>query len=448
MRYPLLREGAGRCSASGVRGQSASMTRTKSLPVVMPRVAGQRWACHACAYCCRELVVSLSAEDRERIDRGGWRERLGVEPYVRLGRKWVLNKTPDGACVFLDPENRCRLHAEFGEEAKPLDCRRYPFTFRPVGGTWRVGLRFDCPSMARSQGEPIRQSVSWLRALAPIAPPEKKMCGEDRARLPGGRRAQPEEIDVLVDRFLRWIGREDVPIRRRMIGAARMTGTLAAARFKKVRGSRFRELLDLLFGVIEREAEKDPRPPAPRQKAMLRQFVFAHAESVSFHEMRRGLGFRLARRFRQLTDARRFRQGRGIVPPLPGATGSTSFETVERVRFPKDDTLVDDLCRRYLTVRLESRTVFGSGFHGWPVVAGLGALWLTVAAAGWLARWHAACAGRDLCISHDFVAAMGRIDAAATHLPAAGSSAERLRVSYLQEDDGIARLISVYGPPG
>ncbi|MEK7731530.1 MAG: hypothetical protein AAB363_06705, partial [Planctomycetota bacterium] len=49
-----------------------------------------------------------------------------------------------------------------------------------------------------------------------------------------------------------------------------------------------------------------------------------------------------------------------------------------------------DLVRRYLSARIEGRTVFGGGFYGWSVFAGLGALWLSTAAAGWLARYHAA----------------------------------------------------------
>lgn len=34
---------------------------------------------------------------------------------------------PDGRCIFLSDERRCRLHARWGPHAKPLPCRMFPF---------------------------------------------------------------------------------------------------------------------------------------------------------------------------------------------------------------------------------------------------------------------------------------------------------------------------------
>ena len=71
------------------------------LPLVMPSVPDQRWDCHSCTRCCRELVGDLRDEDRRKIDAQRWADRLGIAPYVSVGRKWALNKRDDGACVFL-----------------------------------------------------------------------------------------------------------------------------------------------------------------------------------------------------------------------------------------------------------------------------------------------------------------------------------------------------------
>ena len=46
-----------------------------------------------------------------------------------------LGHLADGACVFLDPAGRCRIHAKFGEAAKPLACRLYPLVIHPAGKT-------------------------------------------------------------------------------------------------------------------------------------------------------------------------------------------------------------------------------------------------------------------------------------------------------------------------
>src|SRR5207302_635344 len=79
--------------------------------------------------------------------------------FVRHGPWWArryrLNHRGDGSCIFLSKEGRCRIHERFGAEAKPLACRIYPFMLIPAGGRWRVGLRFACPSAAKSEGRPL-----------------------------------------------------------------------------------------------------------------------------------------------------------------------------------------------------------------------------------------------------------------------------------------------------
>ena len=48
-------------------------------------------------------------------------------------RRYRLGHQADGACVFLDERGLCRIHAKFGEQAKPLACRIYPYAFHPAG---------------------------------------------------------------------------------------------------------------------------------------------------------------------------------------------------------------------------------------------------------------------------------------------------------------------------
>jgi hypothetical protein len=61
-----------------------------TLPVLMPAVPGQRWACHSCGNCCRSLTGHLFEEERRRLDAQRWEPILGVPPYVRLGQGFVL----------------------------------------------------------------------------------------------------------------------------------------------------------------------------------------------------------------------------------------------------------------------------------------------------------------------------------------------------------------------
>jgi lysine-N-methylase len=130
----------------------------RHLPVV------QNWDCQGCSNCCREYHISVTAEERGRIQEQGWEQdpEIGQVPlFVGSGPPWArryrLNQRGDGACVFLSSEGRCRIHERFGAAAKPFPCRLYPFLLIPAGDHWRVGLRYACPAAAGNQGRPLRE---------------------------------------------------------------------------------------------------------------------------------------------------------------------------------------------------------------------------------------------------------------------------------------------------
>ena len=415
------------------------MSATHHLPVLIPNVPEQRWSCHSCGNCCRTLVGHLFDDERERLEQQGWAKKLGVAPAVRVGRGYVLNKQPDGACVFLDADNRCRIHAELGEDAKPLACRIFPFSVRPVADGWQATLRFDCPSVVESKGAPLSQHRPLLKELT------ARMGGTHHAKetvdLKRGVRADEAELEAVTRGFVRWFKRDELTVAQRLLGAARLTTTLEAANLKRVRGERFVELLDLLIEALPTECVSPPEPAAPRARGLLRQLAFAHAEHVTLDEMRSAFS-RLRRRWKQFRAAGQFRKGRGDVPALPGISGEVGFEAVEAVDpKPGDCARVGELLLRYLAARLEGRSVFGAGYYGWSVVNGLSAMFLSIASAGWIARYIAAADGRTMFGFDDVGPALGIVDRAATRLPALGAVTERARIAYVIRDDGIARLL-------
>lgn len=423
------------------------MSGEKPLPVLMPHWPQQRWSCHSCGNCCRTLVGHLFADECARIDAQGWETELDVAPYLKTVFGGELNKRADGACVFLDADNRCRMHSKFGEAAKPIACRIFPFAVRPVRQGWQASFRFDCPSAAASQGVPLshhRPLLDELTArLAHDAPDD-----DDVADLqPGGPRATRDEMEALEQRLGLWWEAPALSPADRLIGAARVTAQLERAALEKVRGKRLVELVDLLFGAAMTELRTPPAPPTEKQRGMLRQLCFAHAEHVTLAERHGSLMGKLRRRCTQLAASRRFRRGEGTAPPLPDLGGGAAFAEIESVRAAHADAArMEDLLGRYVSARLLGRTVCGAGYYGWPVTSGLAALWLSVAAAGWLARFAAAGRGREEMVFDDFALALGAVDRAAGRLPSLGSSAERVRIKYLQWDDGVARLIGHYDP--
>src|ERR1700733_8286009 len=125
--------------------------------------AGQNWSCHSCGNCCRNhMVVPLSPKEKERLEQQHWTAAEGVDPSKMIVaglNQYRLGHQADGACVFLDASKRCRIHAKFGEAAKPLAGRLYPLVIYPAGKKVLVGLRFSCPSAAANLGKPLSEQA-------------------------------------------------------------------------------------------------------------------------------------------------------------------------------------------------------------------------------------------------------------------------------------------------
>ena len=108
-----------------------------------------------------------------------------------LGNEYRLAHKADGSCVFLAADGMCRIHQEFGFDAKPLVCRMFPLQIVPRENVAYVTVRRACPSAAADQGRPVADHLEFARKLArerklvespPHPPPIKP--GEQRARGP------------------------------------------------------------------------------------------------------------------------------------------------------------------------------------------------------------------------------------------------------------------------
>ncbi len=411
------------------------------LPVVAPTVADQCWDCHSCTRCCRELVVHLTDADRRRIDDQGWTDRLDARPYVRLGRQWALNKRGDGACVFLADDGKCRIHTAYGYPAKPLACRLYPFSLAAIDGAWRVAWRFDCPSMTRARGRPIAEHRPTLARLCrELSAPHTDTGGS--VLLKRKRPATSAEVDTLVDHADAWLSDEQNSLHETLVGLIHLVQTLDAANVSAVRDDRFLELVQLLAAELPSAVKSYPTDdPTPRQQALFRQHVFAHTECLTLDEFR-STRTRIARRFRQLRSSRAFRLGHGPVPLPADPAGVVRFDEVARIAPAVADGIeVAAIVRRFLRMRVLSRHHFGRPYNDWPALDGLRALCASTAVVGWLAR-HAACrrGGAEIAVE-DLVTALAGVDGALARPTALATAAERLRLAYLAQNQGLARLI-------
>ena len=124
----------------------------------------QNWDCHVCGSCCKEYLVTVTDEERRRIEAQGWDKdpEIGDLPlFSKSGPWWArrshLTHRGDGSCIFLTAQGRCRIHERFGYAAKPLPCRLFPFLLVPAGDYWRVGVRFAWPSAAANKGRSVTE---------------------------------------------------------------------------------------------------------------------------------------------------------------------------------------------------------------------------------------------------------------------------------------------------
>ncbi len=411
----------------------------------MPEIAEQHYDCHGCTNCCRDLVVHITDADRKRIDKFDWANRLGIPPYVRLGGEWVLNHRAGGGCVFLTEAGRCAIHAEFGADEKPLACRIYPFTTTRSQGAEHVSLRFDCPSVASSKGGSLGSHRSVVTRLIQQWDDEGPGHPIGRSELANGIYMSDAEHRWAVKQIDEWL-KSDRPVFERARGLAHLASTLAQARLERVR-DRFEELLSILIQGLPIELEEVPdEPPAARQLALFREWVFAHLQYATFEDMQHGVFKRIRERFAQLADSKTMRRGVGRVPAFDGGESTPTFEQIEGVATaePAAADAVARLWIRYLRMRIEGAAAWGAGHGGHDFATGLGATALALPVAGWIARMMAARQGRAACTFDDWAAAIGRVDRTATRSPVLRGRIARLRLRYLADEGGIDRLLFRY----
>jgi len=143
------------------------------MPVRYEIPADVHYSCTMCGDCCRRFDVLLGPGERERVEALEWGDSgpaLGpgggtmpsANPAIRGGRQ--LARRADGACVFLGERNQCLIHERFGEDAKPLMCRMYPFAFYRFGDRVGVEVAFSCNAVSTDRGEDVARKVpEWVR---------------------------------------------------------------------------------------------------------------------------------------------------------------------------------------------------------------------------------------------------------------------------------------------
>jgi lysine-N-methylase len=365
----------------------------RPLPVV------QNWDCHQGGSCCQEYVVKITDEERRRIEAQGWdrdRDLGGFDPLRHVGPFWnrrtLLNHRPDGSCVFLNEQRRCRIHERFGYEAKPLPCRLFPFVLVPAGDHWAVGVRFACPSAAANLGRSVveyqPELVEFAAALAEregLKPRPQDGGALTAAPLLGSsQKVTWPDLHRVVGALLTILRARHEPLERRLRKCLTFVGELRQARLQGIEGARLTELLDVLRSVADAETPADPLSvPPPRAFGRLLFRLAAALFTRKDHGPNRGIARQ--GRIALLRAAWRCVRGTGPVPRTHAALPDTTFEKAEEPRGPLPPQ-AEEVLERYYAIKVSSLQFFGPTLYGMPFWEGFELLALTYPVIRWTTR--------------------------------------------------------------
>jgi lysine-N-methylase len=363
----------------------------RHLPVV------QNWDCHVCGTCCKEYLVTLTQEERRRIEAQGWDKdaEIGDLPILKKtgpwwARRYHLTHRSDGSCIFLTEQGRCRIHERFGYAAKPLPCRLFPFLLVPAGDHWRVGVRFACPSAAANKGRSVTEHEEALRRFAAeLAQREGVDLQPGNGGLPPPALQKRQRVDWQdLLRFMNAVStilrnRED-RMERRLRKCLALASLCRQSRFDEIRGGRLAEFLKIMVDSLDAEVPADPATLAP--PGWVGRILFRQAVAL-FTRKDHGPDRGIARqgRIALLLAAWRFALGRGQVPRLHNRLPEMTFAQVETPTGPLPDE-AEEVLERYFTTKVESLQFCGpTNFH-LPFWEGLEMLLLMGAVIFWVAR--------------------------------------------------------------
>lgn len=360
----------------------------------------QNWDCQGCTACCRQYHVSVTPEERARIEAQGWDKEpdlQGVPLFVRSGgwfsSSYRLNQRDGGACVFLGPDNRCRIHDKYGAAAKPLACRIYPYVLVPAGDHWKLGLRFACPSAAEDRGRPLADHLAEAREYAAVLE-QREATAAVAGPPPPLQKNQSvpwNDFGRIVTAVSKLLADPDDAVERRWRKVLFVVEMLRKTTFdgkgdakKAVTGGRLSELLHVLSLAAEDEAPADPSevpPPGWVGRTVFRPLAALYVRKDTGPDRGTAQSSAVGRLF----SAVQFARGKGHVPRTHAAVPEATFDVGEKpLGELSDKTTV--LLARWSRVKVESGQFCGPTNFGMAVWDGLESVAAAFAAAMWLAR--------------------------------------------------------------
>jgi len=134
------------------------------------------YTCQQSGACCRnDWLIGVEEAARTRLEAIDWTR---VSPPLPPGPKFrplpftlpggeqaTFARRPDGACVFLESDERCGIHTRLGARSKPQVCREFPYSFVDTPDGVAVGLSFACTAVRAHHGRALSEQEAEVREV-------------------------------------------------------------------------------------------------------------------------------------------------------------------------------------------------------------------------------------------------------------------------------------------
>jgi lysine-N-methylase len=409
-----------------------------SLPIVILNNE-EKWDCHQCGFCCRGSVIPLRREDVERLRSQKWHEHRDFvktkvmyrEPAV-VGRVRLAHQA-DGSCVFLDKSGLCRIHSEFGIEAKPTVCQTFPLQLIPLGSHVVLTTRRSCPSAGADLGQStttrkrfIQRLVDEKRLKSDALPPPLMKAGETRS----WKVLQP--VLALAGNLLSDIRYPPV---RRLTHVLQFASLLEAAKTRRLNDA---QVFETAQALAESTAERsktfftDRREPAAYAKILFRLMA---VDCARLHPLCRHKSTWMAR-YELIRTAIKIVRGKGQTPNIDRLYPDTIFEELEKPRGVMLPEVYLPLTR-FIETTSASFMYAIADRQGWTMIESIRGLALLFPVGLWLVRWLTQ--GRQPSVQ-DMLNVVVALDRSQGYAPLSGIL-HRLRLSTLSFDNQLERLV-------
>jgi len=134
------------------------------------------FTCQQSGACCRnDWLIGVEESARARLEAVDWTRlapalppgpKFRPLPFVLSGGEHAtFARRPDGACVFLKPDERCGIHTRLGALSKPQVCREFPYSFVDTPDGVAVGLSFACTAVRAHHGRPLGEQQAEIQEV-------------------------------------------------------------------------------------------------------------------------------------------------------------------------------------------------------------------------------------------------------------------------------------------